>query len=78
MYSFYAVLSFLLPSINGYWPRFISQWGPCTGLYDVRSRCHTTQQAGDEIIRRPNELEEDSLYAQLLVDYICCCCVTLM
>ena len=46
---------------------------PCRGLYDVRSRCHTTQQAGDEIIRRANELEEDLLYAKLPVNYICYC-----
>ena len=76
MYSFYGVLSVLLPSINGRWPRFISQWGPCTGLFDVRSRCHSTQRAGDELIRRPNELREDLVYAQLPVDDIRCCCVT--
>lgn len=75
MSSFYAVISFLLPSINGRWPRFISQRGSSTGLYDVRSRCHTAQQAGDEIIKRPNELEEDLPYAQLPLDNISCCCV---
>lgn len=73
MYSFYEVLSVLLPSINGRWPSFIPQWGPCPGLYDVRSRCHSTQRAADEIIRRPNELKED-LFMPSFQWTTCCCC----
>lgn len=48
--------------------RFYFSTGSLQGLYDVRSRCRTTQQAADEIIRRRNELKEE-------VECISRCCV---
>lgn len=70
MSSFYAAISFLLPSVNGNLLRFISQRAPCAGLYYDGSRCHAVRQAEDEIIRRPNGLEQDILHVYWTEDYI--------
>ena len=61
MSSFYAAISFLQPFVNGNVLRFISQRAPCAGLYYDGSRCHAAWQAEDEIIRRPNGLEQNML-----------------
>lgn len=72
MYLFYGVLSFLVPTI-----------GAGRGLFLTRVPVEdymmlgldVTPRSRLEIIRRPNEMKEDLLYAQLSVDYISCCCV---
>lgn len=70
MSSFYAAISFLLPSVNGNLLGFISQRAPRAGLYYDGSRCHAVWQADDEIIRRPNGLEQDILHVYWTEDYI--------
>lgn len=43
----------------------------CAGLYDAGSGSRATQQDGDEIMRKANEVEADLILVRLPEDRVC-------